>query len=525
MKGFCYFLCLLLLLASHTSFAQEICDNGKDDDGDGLVDLQDPDCQCHFQVSGNLLQNASFESFKNCPSNYTYDNDSRIVDFWQFGTYTNINEAYYYHNLNCSYDSSQVMLYIPPSLPLPDGNAFMSIREYIPRKPDLQEKDIAKVYISQCLQTPLKQGEEYTLSFSAGRFKSNDDRNFKFKSERFSVAVFGHPDCNAVPFGLPRAESSGCPSNYPGWILLGKTFVYSKGSWVQSKINFTIPTGINVIEIGPDCSILNPDIDLTDSTTFLDFYVYYLDDLHILTTKDFHFPHIQNLNGNSCATDSVLKAPDVPNASYQWYKDSIAIIGATGNSYHIPGINSPGNYNVRIVTADSCLISEPFYSGPGEFSKLNLPADTSFCETDTLFLAPSLIGVTYSWNGNSGSVVKVFQEGIYNILATDANGCTRNFTVNVSVQSCKDYVPNAFTPNGDGINDVFRIPRGMKIQLEEFSIYDQWGNKVFTTTNRNSGWDGRFNGKDSYAGGYVYIIKGIADNKRKQLKGTVTLVR
>src|SRR5674476_296079 len=73
MKGFKYFLCLLLLMTSYCSSAQEICDNGKDDDGDGLVDLQDPDCQCHFNVPGNLLQNGSFESYNSCPTNYSYD--------------------------------------------------------------------------------------------------------------------------------------------------------------------------------------------------------------------------------------------------------------------------------------------------------------------------------------------------------------------------------------------------------------------------------------------------------------------
>ena len=139
--------------------------------------------------------------------------------------------------------------------------------------------------------------------------------------------------------------------------------IHSKGKWVQSRIDFTVPSDINVIEIGPDCSILNPDTDLADSTTYLDFYVYYLDDLHLLPTKDFHFTSIQNQTGNSCATDSVLTVPEIANASYQWYKDSIAIIGATGNNYHTPANNSAGNYNVRITTADSCFISEPFSLG------------------------------------------------------------------------------------------------------------------------------------------------------------------
>ena len=53
------FICALLYVKSN---GQEICNNGKDDDGDGLADINDPDCQCHFTGNGNLWQNASFES-------------------------------------------------------------------------------------------------------------------------------------------------------------------------------------------------------------------------------------------------------------------------------------------------------------------------------------------------------------------------------------------------------------------------------------------------------------------------------
>jgi hypothetical protein len=75
MKGLTYFFFILVLLAGHGGFAQEICDNAKDDDGDGLIDLQDPDCQCHFNVSGNLLQNVSFDNKKNSPKNNTINQD------------------------------------------------------------------------------------------------------------------------------------------------------------------------------------------------------------------------------------------------------------------------------------------------------------------------------------------------------------------------------------------------------------------------------------------------------------------
>ena len=86
-------------------------------------------------------------------------------------------------------------------------------------------------------------------------------------------------------------------------------------------------------------------------------------------------------------------------------------------------------------------------------------------------------------------------------------------------------MPNAFTPNGDGINDVFRIPPGILIELKEFSVFDRWGNKIFTTLNSAKGWDGTFKGQQAASGVYVYIIKG-SDYKGPVLaKGSVVLVR
>ncbi len=531
MKWPVYFLCILFLLTGCNVYAQEICNNGKDDDGDGLIDLQDPDCQCHYNVKGNLLQNASFESFKNCPSNYSYESDHNIVDFWQYATYTNGNAAEYYHNFNCSYDSSQVMLFIPPALPLPDGKAFISIRQSVYRKPGSTEKDIAKVYVSQCLPNPLVAGKQYTISFSAARFQSNDDRNFKFKTTPFTVAIFGNADCNAVPFGVVNANSNGCPANYAGWKLLGKTTLVSKGKWIQNKISFTVPANISVIAIGPDCSLINPNNDLADSTTFLDFYVYDLDDLHLLPTEDFHFTYIQNkgsiqnMGNGECSADSVLYVATVPGASYQWYKDSVALIGATQSSYFLPKNNSIGHYNVRISYGDSCVTSEPYSEESNELDQLHLPADTVLCAHDTLLLAAALKDVTYEWNGNSHTTIRIADEGVYNIIATNSKGCVRKFTVHVQSQNCNVYIPNAFTPNSDGKNDLFRIPAAVKINLNVFSIFDRWGNKVFSTTKRNAGWDGTFKGTPSAPGVYIYVIDGVTNNKKIRLKGTVNLIR
>lgn len=521
-------LCCLLFITHHTCFAQEICNNGIDDDGDGLVDLHDPNCNCRINVTGNLLQNGSFENFKNCPTNYSYTNDFDIIDNWQYGTYTNTNEADYYHNFNCRYDSGLVMLYMPPALPLPNGNAFVSVKQSVYMKPDLKETDIAKSYVGQCLQSPLLPNQQYTMSFYAGRFQSYDDHAFKFKNEPLTVAIFGHPDCNAAPFGPTFSKSNGCPANYAGWILLGEKTIISKGQWVQDKINFTVPENINLLEIGPGCRVINPSKDLPDSTTVLDYYVYYLDDIHIKLTKDFDFQYVTGKAPGTCLADSLLTVPYSAGYTYQWYKDSVAIIGATKNTYRLSSTEQYGNYNVRISNNVSCTTSEPFLVSADNLGNLRLPSDTTICINDTLHLAPPISGVSYIVNGTSSSEVNIIKDGSYVITASDGLGCSKNFSVSVTAEDCANaavLMPNSFTPNADGINDYFRVPPESKIKITSFMIFDRWGKKVYSHTATSAGWDGRINGHPCDSGAYVYIISGVLHNRYRNIRGLVYLLR
>ena len=121
---------------------------------------------------------------------------------------------------------------------------------------------------------------------------------------------------------------------------------------------------------------------------------------------------------------------------------------------------------------------------------------------------------------------KPLTTGTYKFMfeATGANGCVRTEQVTVSVLQ-HFYMPNAFTPNGDGINEVFRIPPGSAFQLEEFSIFDRWGKRVFITRDITKGWDGK-NKNEILAGVFVYLITGKdPDGKDVVMKGTVTLIR
>ena len=518
-------LCFFLMNCCY-GYAQEICNNGKDDDGNGLTDLYDPACQCHFTVTGNLLLNGSFELHDHCPVYHTYDEDYRIADNWEYGTYTNVGEAIFYHNLTCTNDSAQFMLQMPPVLPLPDGHAFISIQNNTYITP-IPEPQIPKSYVGQCLPSSLKKGINYTLSFYAGRFRAWD--NLTGKIYPFTVALFGNADCNAVPFGKKYALGNGCPANYSGWMLLGETTMYSSGAWVQGKINFTVPYDINVIEIGPDCGVLPPINDQTDSTTFYDYYNYYLDDLHLLPTKDFPFEYIQVKTGSDCKDFPLLQAPIFPNAKYQWYKDSVAIQGATLDTYKITDVSGIHYYNVLITTTDKCITSEPYLITSSKLGDIQIPADTGICINDTLLLSPAILGITYNVNGLISNEVRINTPGSYTITATDVNGCERMFNTIITQQNCTDcnmYVPAAFTPNGDGLNEVFKPKLNCYASVFHCRIYDRWGRQIFETSDLNKGWDGTYTGNKIQQGTYVYYIdyktvRGIT----KTARGTVVLIR
>jgi gliding motility-associated-like protein len=121
----------------------------------------------------------------------------------------------------------------------------------------------------------------------------------------------------------------------------------------------------------------------------------------------------------------------------------------------------------------------------------------------------------------------------YHVRVTTQYGCEAEDDLRIIVACGKGavYIPNAFTPNGDGKNDVFYI-KGYGIQrVKSFRIFNRWGQLVFQRENflpndRNFGWDGTFNGKPADSGAFVYITE-VVCNEGKPIveKGTVVLIR
>lgn len=143
--------------------------------------------------------------------------------------------------------------------------------------------------------------------------------------------------------------------------------------------------------------------------------------------------------------------------------------------------------------------------------------------------------VSYSWSPSTGlnnpfikNPVAITDRDItYIVTVRTAEGCQGGDDIKVKVFRDADlYVPTAFTPNGDGLNDFAKvIPVGIR-ELRFFTIYNRWGEAVFTTTDASRGWDGRKGGMEQSSAVFVWTAQGV-DYKGNLItkKGTLTLIR
>ena len=118
--------------------------------------------------------------------------------------------------------------------------------------------------------------------------------------------------------------------------------------------------------------------------------------------------------------------------------------------------------------------------------------------------------------------------GTFWVVVVDSNGCSVSDTVNVVYLDCESLImPNVFTPNGDGVNDIFYVG-GNYLHGESLIVYDRWGIEVYNSEELSKGWDGTnmHNGKKCEAGTYFYMAYiTIFDGKHKVVKGYLSLFR
>lgn len=146
--------------------------------------------------------------------------------------------------------------------------------------------------------------------------------------------------------------------------------------------------------------------------------------------------------------------------------------------------------------------------------------------------------ITYQWYPEKipasptsvQTLAVVYETTDFIVIVRDENDCQATDTVRVTIKDdrCSEeniFIPTGFTPNGDGVNDIWKVRTDNAIEIS-VAIYNRWGEKVFESTDLSNGWDGSYKGKMSENGSYAYYLTVICENQLQYFsKGNITLVR
>ena len=204
--------------------------------------------------------------------------------------------------------------------------------------------------------------------------------------------------------------------------------------------------------------------------------------------------------------------------SYLWQDNSTT-------SYY--NILSPGIYWVKAINECGTAL-DSIIVGEGLLPVINLGENQSILYGDVIYLDASYPFSTYLWQDLSAdSVFTVTKPGSYWVIVTNSCGFSMD-NIEITIKDYEIYIPTAFSPDNDGLNDYFSIYRNSEIEADfEILIYDRWGGLVFQSNDINFKWDGSVKDKETISTGvYTYFIKykdftGKAFNQT----GLVTVVR
>ncbi len=249
--------------------------------------------------------------------------------------------------------------------------------------------------------------------------------------------------------------------------------------------------------------------------------------------------------------DSVVCYPDTlrlgitgitdPSYQYRWELDNGTIL--TGPSPKL-GINVSGRFNVKaiLISMNGCRSEKTFsiLSLESPVADFDLVSNQlNLRKPELMVINRSLNAASYRWDFGDGQIATqaspahTYQgAGNYTIqmVAFHSSGCSDTLERQLTVTGATDFfMPNIFTPNGDGTNDIFK-PEGIDgfFSGYELSIFDRWGSLVFLSDDQLQGWDGNVGAanKEALDGVYIYVVRFVAETgEKKIIKGSVTLIR
>ncbi len=212
-----------------------------------------------------------------------------------------------------------------------------------------------------------------------------------------------------------------------------------------------------------------------------------------------------------------LDATHDDNSTYAWN---------TGETTARISLEQAGWYHVTITTEYGCSAEDSILVTAASLPVVSLGSDTTICE-DAVFLmtpvhahADSLI-----WSDGYVGFSRTGLNGTYIVTAVNPCGSDTD-TISIIPEFCGIWIPNVFTPNGDGLNDIFRALGDLgRLQDFQWSIYNRWGEKIFHTHDKYHGWNGRYKETDAMVGTYVYLLTYRIGEQSYKKKGSFHLLR
>ena len=224
-----------------------------------------------------------------------------------------------------------------------------------------------------------------------------------------------------------------------------------------------------------------------------------------------------------CEDKSLALTINVPSVNYEW-QDGSNLSNLT--------ITQSGVYWAKIVQ-DNCEAIDSITVNFTPSPIIDLGNDTTLCNGETLTLtAPNSI-VTYEWqDGSQNPIFEVSNSDLY-WLTGSINNCSSRDSILVSYENCEPlkncqaYLPNSFSPNGDGINDELQLLTDCELQFFQMEVYDRWGSLIFSTDDVRQAWDGRYQGELLDTGVYLWTVEYqfLEAPKPTHIVETITVIR
>ncbi|MBP7496595.1 MAG: gliding motility-associated C-terminal domain-containing protein [Bacteroidales bacterium] len=250
------------------------------------------------------------------------------------------------------------------------------------------------------------------------------------------------------------------------------------------------------------------------------------DSLKVTVSEPLEKPNVSNTLPLCAGSDFKLYAEYADNskvAEYHWKFPDGTETNVQNPEIDVASVKHNGTYSVY-CSIDNCKTAKSYLTliinkKPENF----LPETLYTCENDTLTITPSMIFKNYLWEDKSVKPNhQINKAGLYSLSVVDSNDCKGFDSVNV-IESCKPllFIPSAFTPNEDNINDIF-LPAIKYVTKYNLYIYNRWGEILFSSDNINEGWNGSFNNTFSPQGVYLYSILIEGYDKGKAIKRKLT---